>query len=58
MVFPLRGADGRFREFLTRVVPSRDADGRVFLWFGTNTDIDELRGCEKFSPGADLTVRY
>lgn len=39
MVFPLRGADGVFRPFLTRIVPVRDAEGRVVRWFGTNTDI-------------------
>jgi PAS domain S-box-containing protein len=37
---PLRGADGSFRVFLTRVVPGRDADGRVTRWFGTNTDVE------------------
>ena len=39
MVFPLRGADGRFRPFLTRIVPVRDANGTVVRWFGVNTDI-------------------
>ena len=44
MEFPLRrGADGKFRWFLTRVVPVCDADGRILRWFGTNTDIEELR---------------
>ena len=47
MVFPLRGADGRFRRFLTRIQPSRDADGRVLGWFGTNTDIDEQARVEE-----------
>jgi len=41
MVFPLRGADGQFRQFLTRVMPMKDDDGRVIQWFGTNTDITE-----------------
>jgi PAS domain S-box-containing protein len=41
MEFPLRGADGRFRLFLTRGIPMKDADGRVVRWFGTNTDIAE-----------------
>jgi len=41
MVFPLRGADGRFRPFLTRVEPLKDPAGRVMQWFGTNTDIFE-----------------
>lgn len=43
MEFPLRRADGVFRWFLTRVNPSRNADGAIIRWFGTNTDIDEQR---------------
>ena len=39
MVFPLRGADGVFRPFLTRVRPWRDAKGQIFRWFGSNTEI-------------------
>ncbi|HEY3451604.1 MAG TPA: PAS domain S-box protein [Myxococcales bacterium] len=42
MEFPLRGADGRFRRFLTRVLPLRAQDGSVLQWFGTNTDITDL----------------
>lgn len=41
MVFPLRGADGVFRPFLTRVMPLKDAEGKVVRWFGTNTDVTE-----------------
>src|SRR5262249_31124431 len=46
MVFPLRGADSMFRPFLTRVLPLRDATGRVVRWFGTNTNITEQRTAE------------
>lgn len=46
MVFPLRGADGLFRRFLTRAHPLKDADGRVVRWFGTNTDVDALKQAE------------
>ncbi|MEO8379373.1 MAG: PAS domain S-box protein [Acidobacteriota bacterium] len=42
MEFPLRGADGQFRMFLTRVQPLKDLQGSVVQWFGTNTDVDEL----------------
>jgi len=42
MEFPLRGADGRFRPFLTRVMPLKNGEGRVVRWFGTNTDITDL----------------
>jgi PAS domain S-box-containing protein len=47
MVFPLRGADGVFRPFLTRVLPLRDTQGNVVRWFGTNTDISEQRRIEQ-----------
>lgn len=46
MVFPLLGADGRFRPFLTQVHPLLDAAGRVVQWFGTNTDISEQKALE------------
>ncbi|WP_160938430.1 response regulator [Teichococcus coralli] len=51
--FPLRGADGRFRWFLSRALPLRDApdaelpEGRLIGWFGTNTDITEMREAEE-----------
>ncbi len=41
MVFPLKGADGTFRPFLTRVNPLRDEAGEIRYWFGTSTDISE-----------------
>jgi PAS domain S-box-containing protein len=47
MVFPLRGADGAFHPFLTRVMPVKDAKGKVVRWFGTNTDITERKEAEQ-----------
>ncbi len=41
--FPLRGADGEYRWFLSRAFPIRDAEGKVQRWFGTNTDVTEQR---------------
>src|ERR1700694_4998226 len=46
MAFPLRGADGIFRPFLTRGFPLKDAAGRVLQWFGTNTDVSVLKKVE------------
>ena len=45
--FPLRGKDGQHRWFLSRALPIRDAEGRVTLWFGTNTDITEQRRADE-----------
>ncbi len=46
MAFPLRGADGEFRLFLTLASPVRDKAGTIVRWFGTNTDIDAQRKAE------------
>ncbi len=45
--FPLRGADGKFRRFLTRAIPIKNTAGKVIQWFGTNTDVDELKRAEE-----------
>lgn len=44
--FPLRGKDGQYCWFLSRAEPIRDEQGRVVRWFGTNTDVTELRETE------------
>jgi PAS domain S-box-containing protein len=43
MEFPIRGADGEYRWFLTRVNAVRDRLGHVVRWFGTNTDVDQVK---------------
>lgn len=43
MELPLRGADSIYRSFLTRMLPVKDAAGNSIQWFGTNTDIIELK---------------
>jgi len=39
MIFPLKGIDGKFTPFLTRVLPITDEEGKITRWFGTNTNI-------------------
>ncbi|MEC7522175.1 MAG: ATP-binding protein [Myxococcota bacterium] len=51
--FPLRGADGQYRWFLSRATPIRDASGAVEHWFGTNTDVTEHRQLEVALKEAD-----
>ncbi len=43
----LRSRDGTYRWFLTRAVPVRNAEGQVVRWFGTCTDISDLRDTEE-----------
>jgi PAS domain S-box-containing protein len=40
MTFPLRGKDGIYRRFLTRVVAVRDSSGQIVRWIGTNTEVE------------------
>lgn len=47
MTFPLRGADGKFRPFLTLVRPVYDSSGNVARWFGTNTDVTTQKRAEE-----------
>jgi PAS domain S-box-containing protein len=53
MVFPLQGANGAFRPFLTRIAPVRDAAGRIVRWFGTNVDISEQEAAQESLRQAD-----
>lgn len=46
-IFPLKGKDGNYRWFLTRVRPIRDEKGDIVSWFGTNTDITERKTAEE-----------
>lgn len=39
--------EGRYRWHLGRALPLRDESGRIFRWFGTSTDIDDLRSVEE-----------
>lgn len=44
--FLLRSKDGEYRWFLSRAVPIRDSSGKITRWFGTDTDITELRNAQ------------
>lgn len=52
-IMPLRRADGRYRWFLGRTTPLRDASGKVLHWFGTNTDITDRMRAEEALRMAD-----
>jgi PAS domain S-box-containing protein len=43
----IRGEDTKYRWFLARAVPMRDAQGHVVRWFGTCTDIEERKNTEE-----------
>jgi two-component system CheB/CheR fusion protein len=44
--FRVRDAGGAYRWFQTRAVPIRDGQGAIVKWYGTNTDVDDLKRAE------------
>jgi PAS domain S-box-containing protein len=55
--YRLRGADGSYRWFIGRNVPEQDAKGRVTGWFGTATDIHDLKEAQEARRTAEERVR-
>jgi PAS domain S-box-containing protein len=43
----VRRTDGQYRWLLIRNVPSRDKHGKVVKWYGTSTDIEDLKRAEE-----------
>ena len=42
----MRRFDGEHRWFLLHAPPAKDSDGKVVQWYGTNTDIQDLKNAE------------
>jgi two-component system CheB/CheR fusion protein len=42
----IRSAGGAYRWFKTRAVPIRDPSGAIVRWYGSSTDIDQLKRAE------------
>src|SRR5258708_14879248 len=42
----LRRSDGQYRWFLIRGVPLRNDQGNIIKWYGTTSDIDDLKSAE------------
>jgi PAS domain S-box-containing protein len=57
MVFPLRGSDGVFRRFLTRIVPVTNDDGAVVRWIGTNTEVESQLNAEAALEASEAKLR-
>jgi PAS domain S-box-containing protein len=55
--YRLRGADGVYRWFLGRNVPFKDASGRVQQWFGTATEIEDLKRAQQQAHESEARLR-
>lgn len=47
--FQLRRADGEYLWHLNRALPIRDAQGRIVKWYGSSTDISDLKNLQQES---------
>ena len=52
----LRRYDGEYRWFLFRAEPFRDELGNVVRWYGTNTDIENLKRTESLLAAEKRTL--
>ena len=53
----LRRFDGSYRWSLFRATPSRDTNGNVVEWFGTNTDIEDRKSAEETLRAREKNLR-
>jgi PAS domain S-box-containing protein len=49
--------DGSYRWYIERAVPVFDPQGQIIKWFGTCTDINELREAQKQIEGLNIRLR-
>ena len=52
-----RRADGVYRWFQVRILPERDADGRITRWYGLITDIEDRKRAEEALRESDYESR-
>jgi PAS domain S-box-containing protein len=53
----LRRYDGEYRWFLFRASPLREETGKVIQWYGTNTDIEDLKRAEERVQASEIRLR-
>jgi formate hydrogenlyase transcriptional activator len=53
----LRRGDGAYRWFLFRTVPVRNGEGKIVRWYGTSTDIEDLKRAAEPQQGDQAQMR-
>src|SRR4029453_13113381 len=54
----LRRHDGVYRWFLIRAEPFRDESGNILRWYGTSTDIDDLKKAQEELQHTENNLRH
>ncbi|WP_010585121.1 hybrid sensor histidine kinase/response regulator [Schlesneria paludicola] len=57
MEFTIRDRSNNYGTFLTRVMPVRDDKSQIVRWFGTNTDITELKQAREALAASEKRLR-
>ncbi|MDC7684906.1 PAS domain-containing protein [Asticcacaulis sp. BYS171W] len=52
--YRIKGADGQFRWFLSRLRPAKDAEGNILKWYGSSTDIQDLVEAREKAEAANI----
>jgi PAS domain S-box-containing protein len=54
----MQDAEGEYRWFLNRAIPIRDGAGQVIKWFGTSTDLDQVKRSEEAKRLKEVEKRF
>ncbi len=54
--FPIKNAKGEFRWYLSRALPIKDESDQIISWFGTHTDITEIKNLQRRLQESNLKV--
>jgi PAS domain S-box-containing protein len=54
----IRRADGVYHWHLARAIPDRDEEGRIIKWYGTATDINDLREAQERLRASETKFRW
>ncbi|WP_051224495.1 PAS domain S-box protein [Flavobacterium tegetincola] len=58
LIYPLLGANGQYRSFLSRALPVKNEEGAVIGWFGSNTDMTLQKETEEALSDSKMELEF
>ena len=58
LIYPLLGANGQYKSFLSRALPVKNEEGEIMGWFGTNTDMTLQKETEEALSESKIELEF
>ncbi|WP_432671738.1 PAS domain S-box protein [Flavobacterium sp. SM2513] len=58
LIYPLLGANGQYKSFLSRALPVKNEKGQIIGWFGTNTDMTIQKETEEALSESKIELEF